>query len=65
MGFQLYTEIINYNNDPLDELLKFTKLTIAEVKQKMPIYKLLMNKQLAQSIDCNEIKKNLLYDKSL
>jgi hypothetical protein len=65
MGFQLYTEIINYNNDPLDELLKFTKLPIAEIKQKMPIHKLQMNRQLAESINCNEIKKNLLYDKSL
>tara|TARA_B100001057_G_scaffold498719_1_gene606749 strand:- start:6005 stop:6931 length:927 start_codon:yes stop_codon:yes gene_type:complete len=65
MGFQLYTEIINYDNDPLDELLKFTKMSISEIQQKISIYKLMMNKQLAESIDCNEIKKNLLYDKSI
>ena len=35
IGFQLYTELFDYNNDPLDELLKFTKLSIQEVQQKI------------------------------
>ena len=65
MGFQLYTEIIDYKNDPLQELLKFTKLTISEIQQKISPSKLMNNRRLAESINCNDIKTSLLYGKSI
>lgn len=62
MGFQLYTELFDYNNDPLDELLKFTKLSIQEIQQKISPSKLMNNRKLAESIECVKIRNKLLYD---
>tara|TARA_Y100000590_G_scaffold297354_1_gene335074 strand:- start:16777 stop:17694 length:918 start_codon:yes stop_codon:yes gene_type:complete len=61
MGFQLYDELLDYNNDPLDELLKFTQLSIEEIQQKLSPSKLMNNRRLAESIDCGEIKNKILY----
>ena len=62
---QLNKEINEYNNDPLKELLKFTKLSISEIQQKISPSKLMSNRRLAESINCNDIKTSLLYGKSI
>lgn len=61
MGFQLYDELIDYDNDPLLELLKFTKLNITDIQQKLSPSKLMNNRRLAEEINCTSIKNKILY----
>jgi len=61
MGFQLYKELLDYDNDPLDEMLKFSNMPLQEISKKISPSKLMSNRNLAESINCAEIRQKILY----
>ena len=61
LGFVLFEEFFNYNNDTLYELKKFCDTDIEEVKEKFKsvTHKLAWNKSIAMGLDLNKMKKEL------
>ncbi len=61
LGFELYTEFFNYENDTLDELKKFCDIKLEDIANRFPsiVYKLIRNKRHAMNIDINKVKEEL------
>jgi hypothetical protein len=61
LGFELYTEFFNYENDTLDELKKFCDIKLEDIANRFPsiVYKLIRNRRHAMNIDINKVKEEL------
>lgn len=61
LGFELYTEFFDYENDTLDELKKFCNIKLQDIADKFPsvLHKINHNRSHAMSIDIEKIKEEL------
>ena len=61
LGFELYTEFFNYENDTLDELQKFCQLDLKTISEKLSsiFRKVLYNRSHAMNIDIDKVKEEL------